>query len=67
MRPRQDVKDVGSNRSHTHNCVIQTAQGSQGAGGGFLNAKQSLLLEQMLETPPLMSEDLSHHLQHHPC
>lgn len=67
MRPREDVKDVESNRSHTHNCVIQTAQGSQEAGGGFLNAKQSLLLKQMLETPPLMAKDPYHHLQHHPC
>lgn len=58
---------VRSNLNSTHNYVTdQTAQGSQEQAEGFLNAKQPLLLKQMLAAPPLISENPTQHLQHEP-
>lgn len=58
---------VRSNLNSTHNYVTdQTAQGSQEQVEGFLNAKQPLLLKQMLAAPPLISENPTQHIQHEP-
>lgn len=63
----QTVNLVGSNPHFAHNYVTdQTAQGSQEQARGFLNAKQPLLLKQMLAAPPLISENPTQHLQHEP-
>lgn len=63
----QAVNLVRSNLNRTHNYVTdQAAQGLQEQAEGLLNAKQPLLLKQMLAAPPLISENPTQHLQHKP-
>lgn len=63
----QAVNLVRSNLNRAHNYVTdQAAQGLQEQAEGLLNAKQPLLLKQMLAAPPLISENPTQHLRHKP-
>lgn len=60
--------DCGQVQSQPHSqlCHGSNSTGLTGAGGEFLNAKQPLLPKQMLAASPLISQNLSQHLQHKP-
>lgn len=63
----QAVNLVRSNLNCTHNYVTdQVAQGLQERAEGLLNAKQPLLLKQMLAAPPPISKNPTQPLQHEP-